>query len=79
MTAANVVSTARVHTGPWETFPRLRGASRRLPRTLLAESGDRVRLYYLVDGRGRRLGVIAAPTQRPETGPQAPTVYLRRT
>jgi hypothetical protein len=78
MTAANLVSTARVHTGPWETFPRLAGASRRLRRTLLAGSGDRVRLYYLVDGRGRRLGVIIAPTVRPETGRNAPTVYLRR-
>ena len=79
MTAPNLVSTARVHTGPWETFPRLTGASRRLRRTLLAGSGDRVRLYYLVDGRGRRLGVITAPSRRPETGRHAPTVYLRRT
>jgi hypothetical protein len=79
MTAPNLVSAARVHTGPWEAFPRLAGASRRLRRTLLAGSGSFVRLYYLLDARGRRLGVIMAPTQRPASGRCAPTVYLRRT
>lgn len=79
MTAPTLISTARVHTGPWEAFPRLAGASRRLRRTVLSGSAAFVRLYYLLDGRGRRLGVITAPTHRPQIGPSAPTVYLRRT
>jgi hypothetical protein len=34
--------------------------------------------YYLHDLAGRPLGTIAAPERRPEVGPAAPTVYLRR-
>jgi hypothetical protein len=79
MMAANLALATRVHTGPWEVFPRLAGATRALRRTVLDTSRTRVRLYYLMDGRGRQLGVITAPSNRPELGPHAPTVYLRRT
>jgi hypothetical protein len=78
MMASNLATAARVHTGPWEAFPRLAGASRRLARTLLATARTPVRLYYLLDGRGKRVGVITAPVTRPELGRHAPTVYLRR-
>jgi hypothetical protein len=78
MMASNSVLATRVHTGPWEAFPRLASASRRLRRTLLSAARSPVRLYYLLDGRGKRLGVISAPVMRPELGRFAPTVYLRR-
>jgi len=34
--------------------------------------------YWLHDLAGRPLGTIPASEQRPEVGPAAPTVYLRR-
>jgi hypothetical protein len=79
MACPDVALTTRVHTGPWEVYPHLGAASRRLRRTVLSGSGVPVRLYYLMDGRGRRVGTISAPAGRPELGRYAPTVYLRRT
>jgi hypothetical protein len=34
--------------------------------------------YALFDERGRWLGTVVAPEERPRSGPGAPTVFLRR-
>ena len=77
MSAASAILMNRVHTGPWVLLPRAASPVRRA-RAAFDGSSARVRLYYLLDGRGDRLGVIAAPEGRPTLGPAAPTVYLRR-
>jgi len=69
----------RVHTGPCVAIPHAVGLARRERRTASVAGRPRVRLYYLLDGRGRRLGAIPAPEGRPTLGPAAPTIYLRRT
>jgi hypothetical protein len=79
MRASNGAAATRVDTGPWETFPRPLSGPRRVRRVLAEGRTGRVRLYYLLDAWGRRLGVIVAPESRPETGRHAPTVYLRQT
>jgi hypothetical protein len=79
MMAIKRAATAQIHTGPWEAFPRLAGASRRLGRTVMSTLRSPVRLYYLLNAHGKRIGVITAPVARPELGRHAPTVYLRRT
>jgi hypothetical protein len=71
-------AAAQVDTGPWETFPRPVTGPRPARRVLGEGRTGRVRLYYLLDAWGRRLGVIVAPEARPEAGRHAPTVYLRR-
>ncbi|HET7038319.1 MAG TPA: hypothetical protein VFH97_00435 [Gemmatimonadales bacterium] len=72
------VAAARVDTGPWETFPRPITGPRRERRVLGEGRTGRVRVYYLLDASGRRLGVIVGPESRPGIGRHAPTVYLRR-
>jgi hypothetical protein len=72
------VAAARVDTGPWATFPQPITGPRPERRVLAEGRTGRVRLYYLLDAWGRRLGVIVGPESRPQTGRHAPTVYLRR-
>lgn len=75
MAAMSAVATARIHTGPCVVFPRLKLFRGIRPPS---EGAARVREFYLVDGRGHRIGVISAPEGRPTLGWQEPTVYLRR-
>lgn len=48
------------------------------PRVSGAAGSPIHRDYWLRDLAGRPLGTIPASEQRPEVGPAAPTVYLRR-
>jgi len=66
-------------TAPALTFTTAPYAATALGRLVRRERRKTPRKNYaLFDERGRWLGTVVAPEDRPRSGPDAPTVFLRR-
>ena len=78
MTALSVTANGAVHTGACLAVPRALSDALRSLHEFVRDVPAPEREYCLHDERGNPLGVIRAPASRPDVGPNAPAVYLRR-